>query len=316
MDYLNFFPQAKHNEINTIRRQKQQWVSQQKKGFLRYRKPLESVAHIHAKWTDFTGDVVRIGQTDGINTTDHNLVEQALKSFMPWRKGPFEVFGTRIDAEWRSERKWNRILPELPDLEGKVIADIGCNNGYYMFRMVPHNPQLVLGFEPHVQHWYCFQTLNGFAEQDNLVVDLLGVEHLHLFPDSFDVIFLMGIIYHRHSPIDVLKDIKTALKEGGTVIIESQALPGDDPVALFPEQTYCKAPGVWFVPTGSCLYNWLVRAGFKQVDLFCSHPMSNQEQRRTEWMNFESYEDFIDNNRTHLTIEGYPAPWRVFLKAM
>ncbi|MCL1979529.1 MAG: DUF1698 domain-containing protein [Proteobacteria bacterium] len=32
-------------------------------------------------------------------------------------------------------------------------------------------------------------------------------------------------------------------------------------------------------------------------------------------MNFESYEDFIDKDNHQLTVEGYPAPRRVFLKA-
>ena len=43
--------------------------------------------------------------------------------------------------------------------------------------------------------------------------------------------------------------------------------------------------------------------------------MSSAEQRRTEWMSFESYEDFIDPKNPAVTVEGYPAPWRVFVKA-
>jgi len=42
--------------------------------------------------------------------------------------------------------------------------------------------------------------------------------------------------------------------------------------------------------------------------------MSSQEQRRTEWMVFESYEDFIDTSDPALTVEGYPAPVRIFVK--
>ena len=86
-------------------------------------------------------------------------------------------------------------------------------------------------------------------------------------------------------------------------------------MALFPERTYAKVPGTWFVPTASCLHNWLARAGFTNIKCFCSHPMSSVEQRKTEWMVFESYQDFIDKQNPELTIEGYPAPWRVFLKA-
>ena len=233
---------------------------------------------------------------------------------MPWRKGPFSVFGIDIDAEWRSERKWQRLLPMLPNLEGTVIADIGCNNGYYMFRMAPYRPKLVLGLEPSMQHYYCFKALNSMARQEALHIDLLGVEHLSLFPDCFDVLFLMGIIYHRSSPIDVLRDCYQALRPGGTLLLESQAIPGDAPIALFPDKTYAKVPGTYFIPTGHCLRLWMEKAGFDQVEIFCQHPMSGEEQRSTEWMTFESYTDFIDPHNPALTVEGYPAPHRVFLR--
>ena len=183
-----------------------------------------------------------------------------------------------------------------------------------MFRAAYHQPRFVLGFEPYVQHYYTFQMLNGFACLENLAIELFGVEHVHLFPGCFDVIFLLGIIYHRPSPVETLRDVYDALRPGGTLLLESQAIPGDDPVALFPEETYAKVPGTWFVPTGACLHNWLLRTGFREIKLFCKHPMSSEEQRQTEWMTFESYIDFLNPTDNTLTVEGYPAPYRVFLK--
>lgn len=316
MNYLDHFPVAQSGAIKRLHDKKQRWINQPKKGFLRYREPLQSINHLKAKWHDFSGDVIRIGQPDEIEDDVRQQILEVMRGFMPWRKGPFNIFGIDIDAEWRSERKWNRLLPELPPLKGKLVADIGCNNGYYMFKAAHHQPRFVLGFEPYVHHYYAFQALNDLAGQEHLAVDLFGVEHVHLFPDSFDVIFLLGIIYHRPSPVDTLRDILTALKPGGTLILESQAIPGEEPVALFPEQTYAKVPGTWFVPTGACLYNWLKRTGFSDIQLFCQHPMSSDEQRKTDWMTFESYEDFIDKENGELTIEKYPAPWRVFFKAI
>lgn len=55
-----------------------------------------------------------IGQADDITGEEQQLVQQTLRSFMPWRKGPFNIFGIDIDAEWRSEQKWNRLLPNFP----------------------------------------------------------------------------------------------------------------------------------------------------------------------------------------------------------
>lgn len=314
MGYLSLLPQtARCDEITAIRRKRLAWARQYKKGFLRYRQPCERLASFKARHIDCGGDVVTIGQGDERTEGERKMIREDLHAFMPWRKGPFSIFDIDIDAEWRSERKWQRLLPILPDLKGKVVADIGSNNGYYMFRMTPFRPRLVLGLEPTIQHYYCFNALNAMAGFSNLHTDLLGVEHLSFFPACFDVIFLMGIIYHRPSPIDVLKDVYAALQPGGTLILESQAIPGDEPMALFPEKTYAKVPGTYFVPTGTCLHNWMQRAGFADVEIFCSHPMSSAEQRRTDWMVFESYNDFLDPDDPSLTVEGYPAPYRVFL---
>ncbi len=313
--YNTIFPTCLQKELSTLLKQKQQWMNQPKKGFLRYREPLAEIAHLRASVSDFSGDQITIGTREDLSNDEYKKVFKQLHNLIPWRKGPFSVFGIEIDSEWRSEKKWNRILPFLPELKGKIIGDIGCNNGYYMFRMLSHSPNFVLGFEPYVHHYYAFQTLNTFAAQPNLQVELLGIEHLPLFPQCFDVIFCMGILYHRQSPIDSLRDIHTSLQKGGTLILESQAIPGNEPMALFPENTYAKVPGTWFVPTASCLANWLARTGFEEVTLFCQHPMSSQEQRKTQWMTFESYEDFIDKENPALTIEGYPAPHRVFFQA-
>lgn len=315
MNYLSLLPgSADSDAIIREHSKRRDWVNQDKKGFLRYRNPTLQLAGYPARHVDCSGETVIIGHADEVDDHARLLITENLKAFMPWRKGPFSIFGIDIDAEWRSERKWQRLIPALPDLSDKVIADIGCNNGYYMFRMAAKKPRLVIGFEPSVQHYYCFKALNSMARCPSLDIDLLGVEHLPLFAACFDVVFLMGVIYHRPSPVDTLRDILTALKPGGTLILESQAIPGELPIALFPEETYAKVPGTYFVPTGPCLVNWLKKAGYIDIDLFCSHPMSSSEQRRTAWMSFESYEDYIDRNDPALTVEGYPAPWRVFVR--
>ncbi len=316
LNYFDLIPNADHEQISVLRKAYSEKLQSRKKGVVAHRIPFESVRHLKASRLDFTGDVVTIGRREDLNPKEHDLVSKVMHGFIPWRKGPYNIFGIEIDAEWRSCRKWDRVVPFLPDLKGKIVADIGASNGYYMFRMIPQQPQAVIGFEPYLQHYFTFLTLNSFAEQKNLHMELLGVEHLGHFADSFDVIFLMGILYHRISPLESLKKVKKSLKKGGTLIVESQAIPGKEAVALFPERRYAKAPGTYFIPTAPCLKNWMLRTGFIGVEIFCSHPMSSKEQRRTEWMQFESYTDFIDPDNPALTVEGYPAPIRIFLKGV
>jgi tRNA (mo5U34)-methyltransferase len=317
MKYLQHLPTSiDYEPIIKRHQQLQTWVNQSKKGFLLYRTPYEQILPYQADYVDCRHDCVMIGKQEEIAAADQRIIEQTMRAFMPWRKGPFSVFGIDIDAEWQSNIKWQRLLP-LPDLKDKIIADIGCNNGYYMFRMSPDKPKLVLGFEPSIQHYYCFKTLNHLAGLGEMLqIDLLGVEDLALFGSCFDIIFLMGIIYHRSSPIDTLRDVYQALNKDGVLLLESQCIPGNEHIALFPEKTYAKVAGTYFVPTGACLLNWLRKAGFKNVKICGDYPMSINEQRRTDWMQFESYQDFIDPDNEHLTVEGYPAPHRIFMRAV
>jgi tRNA (mo5U34)-methyltransferase len=39
------------------------------------------------------------------------------------------------------------------------------------------------------------------------------------------------------------------------------------------------------------------------------------EQRKTEWIKTESLENFLNPNNPNETVEGYPAPIRVYIKA-
>ena len=154
------------------------------------------------------------------------------------------------------------------------------------------------------------------GEVEALRIAPLGVEDIALFEGCFDVVFLMGILYHRSAPVDCLRKIRKAMRPGGCLLIESQGIPGEEPVALFPEKTYAKVPGTYFVPTPLCLLNWVRRAGYSESNIFCTHPMTNLEQHRTDWMDFESFEDFIDDKDASKTVEGYPAPIRIFVKAI
>ena len=316
-DYLDLLPKsAKRAIIRQLREEHAARFSQEKKGFQRFRDPFAAVGTLpRANFLDLDRDTVRIGAAEELTPAQHETLHQAMRAFMPWRKGPFDLFGLTIDAEWQSFRKWNRLAPELPDLTNKIVADIGCNNGYYMFRMAPHKPRCVVGFEPMLQHYYCFQALNHLAGQPHLFIEPFGVEQIIHYPRSFDVVFLMGIIYHRISPVTMLREIREAMRPGAILLVESQAIPGEEPVALFPEERYAKVPGTYFVPTANCLVNWLKRVGFAEVACFASHAMSSEEQRKTEWMTFESYSDFIDPHDPSRTAEGYPAPLRVFVKA-
>lgn len=260
---------------------------------------------------------VKIGTNDLLNELQNENIEKLTRDLIPWRKGPFELFNLKIDAEWRSDYKWDRIKNHLPQLSDKKVLDIGCNNGYFMFRMADQNPKLVMGIEPVIHNFVQFQLLNTFANLSNLKFELFGIEHLHAFNHFFDVVFSMGIIYHHRHPIQQLIDIKNSMNNKGTLIIETIGIPGEESYALFPEDRYAKMRNVWFVPTLSCFINWVKRAKFKDIEVIYDVPATSEEQRLTEWCPppRQSFEDFLDPNNPEKTVEGHPAPRRFCIKA-
>lgn len=260
-------------------------------------------------------DCPQIG-AEGEFSQDPAWLEEALRSLMPWRKGPLSYFGTDIDAEWRSDRKWSRVESVLPPLEGKRICDVGCNNGYYMLRMLARKPELVLGVDPMVRYWFNHWLHHLYIGDPRLVFELFGAEDLDLFPRFFDVLFYMGILYHRRDPVSSLTSVASCLKPGGVLILESAGIPGEEPYCLFPESRYLKAPGYWFLPTAKALTNMLNRTGFKEIDVFHSHTLEKDEQRQTDWARFQSLEHFLDPQDETKTLEGYPAPRRIYVKAV
>ncbi len=242
-------------------------------------------------------------------------LEAALRSLMPWRKGPLNYFGTHIDAEWKSNRKWTRVEPHLPDLRGKRVCDVGCNNSYYLLRMLPRDPELLLGIDPMVRYWFNHRLHQLYVNDSRLHFELLGAEDLDLYPRFFDVVFYMGILYHRRSPIDSLSSVAQTMRPGGTLILECSGIPGDEPYCLIPESRYLKAPGYWFLPTASALVNMLGRTGFSDIEVFHTHKLEKEEQRQTDWARFQSLEHFLDEEDETKTVEGYPAPVRIYVKA-
>ena len=260
-------------------------------------------------------DVVQIGASTDLSQTGHRQLREVLQSLIPWKKGPFSIFGHDIDAEWRSHLKWQRLLPKLGSLTDQVIADIGCNNGYFMLRMAADNPRLVLGFEPFAKHWHCFSLLQKFAAQPHLKLELLGVEHVDMFPKCFDKVFCLGILYHHTDPMSILRKIHRSLKSKGRIIIDCVTMPGDEPVSLTPRRRYAGMKGVWFVPTVNTLCAWLRRAMFDKIEVVFDDWLDLDEQRRTEWAPIDSLPEFLDANDRYRTIEGYPAPRRTYLIA-
>jgi len=263
---------------------------------------------------DLGNAAVRIGSAAQIDPEARARLHEALQQLHPWRKGPFSLFGIDIDTEWRSDLKWARIAPHL-DLGGRRVLDVGCGNGYYALRMLGAGAGYVLGIDPTLRFLAQFRALQHYLDDPRALLLPLRAEDLPPRLGCFDTVFSMGVLYHRTSPIDHLQALWHSLRPGGTLVLETLVIVSAEKTVLVPEDRYAKMRNVWFIPSIPMLLLWLKRAGFRNAEVIDLSRTTPEEQRRTDWMTFESLADFLDAEDPNRTIEGYPAPLRAIIVA-
>lgn len=296
--------------LEEIRQERQKWMTW--KNIAPLRQALEELSEIRAE-CDFS-DTVTIKAIEDVSDETHEQIKAVAKQMMPWRKGPFNLFGLFIDTEWQSFLKYNLLEPHF-ELKGKRVADIGCNNGYYMFRMLSQEPEQVVGFDPSALYKTQFDLINHYVQSD-IKFELLGVEHLPFYEQKFDTVFCLGVLYHRPDPVGTLKALAKGMEKGAELFLDTFMIDGDEDICLTPEKTYSKIPNIYFVPTVKALKNWCGRAGFIDIEVLEITVTTEDEQRSTDWIEGESLGSFLDPQNPSKTVEGYPAPKRVYIKAI
>lgn len=252
---------------------------------------------------------------DDISDRHRQGIEKLLRNLMPWRKGPYFLYGTHINTEWRSDWKWERVLPHISPLAGRTVLDVGCGSGYHMWRMIGAGAHLVVGIDPMQLFLVQFEAVRKLLNDDRRAHMLpLGIEQLPTL-QAFDTVFSMGVLYHRRSPLDHLLQLKNQLVSGGELVLETLVIEGDVNQVLVPGERYAQMRNVFFIPSAEALKSWLEKSGFVDVRIVDFALTTTEEQRRTDWMTSESLAEFLDPEDPSKTVEGYPAPLRAVLVA-
>lgn len=109
------------------------------------------------------------------------------------------------NTDWDDQRRFNILKSSLVN---KNLLDFGCGNANFLSKSKSICAQ-VSGIELEkrvIEHWKnrikIFQNISDFSD------------------NSFDIITAFHVVEHLLDPIKTLKDLRSKLKEGGTLIIE------------------------------------------------------------------------------------------------
>jgi len=261
------------------------------------------------------GHTVRLGTSTDCDSDTLSLLHEQLREFIPWRKGPFSVFGISINSEWRSDLKWNRLQDSIGSLKNHTVLDVGSSNGYFGFRMLEAGAKLVIGIDRHIPYVAQFWALKHFVPELPIFVIPAHLQQLPLPLEEFDNVFSMGVLYHSRSPYAHLSQLRQCLRPGGQLILETLYVDEEAGNGLMPVDNYARMPKIRFIPSISTLLNWLDHSGYVDIEVIDESVTTIEEQRSTVWMPFESLREALDLYDEKKTIEGLPAPQRVIVTA-
>ncbi len=317
--FAEFYSQIAHNRLapwlNQLPLTLHQWETQARRG--RFKQWLKLLEHLPAAQSEQPLnllDRVSIGSQQSLTDSERERLRKLLMKLQPWRKGPYSIHGLEIETEWRSDWKWDRLKPHISDLTGRYVLDIGCGSGYHLWRMRGAGAKCVVGIDPYDLFFAQFLAIQHYFADPHVHFLPLGMDELPELA-AFDTVFSMGVLYHRRSPIDFLRQLKACLAPGGELVLETLVIEGDTSSVLMPESRYARMNNVWFIPSVDALKLWLRRSGFSEIQLVDLNQTSLDEQRKTDWIDGESLADCLDPNNAALTVEGYPAPLRAILIA-
>ena len=286
-------------------------------GLDEWREPLEPLLaercsdSAHGKLAEWRAILDNLSRADV--RADSGQVRELLLRLAPWRKGPFQIGDIEIDAEWRSNLKWDRVKERISPLAGRNVLDVGCGNGYYALRMLDAGAERVFGVDPTILFIVQFLAVRHLTGQHRAHPLPLRLEELPANSHAFDTTFSMGVLYHRRKPEEHLDELRGTLKPGGELVLETLILPGEGDEIFEPDSRYARMRNVWHLPTVSVLRGWLEDAGFTDLVIADISTTTCEEQRSTEWMPFESLSAALDAGDPSLTIEGLPAPTRAVI---
>lgn len=125
------------------------------------------------------------------------------------------------------DTRWTMIARALESLDWSAsltALDVGCNQGYFAFKLAQMDFRHVVGIDARVVNIQDADLIRRIWQPDNL-----HFRHLDVFRinpkqfGQFDVVLLLGLIFQTENPIGMLRQVKDLARR--LVIVEAQFAP-------------------------------------------------------------------------------------------
>jgi tRNA (mo5U34)-methyltransferase len=182
------------------------------------------------------------------------------------------------DIDGQAKIEFNKIPT---DLRGKTVLDIGAWDGLFSFEAERRGAARVLATDSFCwngQGWgskACFELARKALQSR---VEDMDIDVMEISPERvglFDVVFLLGVLYHLRHPLLALEKVSSVTKEMLILSTWVDMVNLDRPAAAFyPKAELGNDPTNWWGFNLTCIQAMLEDVGFKRVEAVST--MTNQ----------------------------------------
>jgi tRNA (mo5U34)-methyltransferase len=176
------------------------------------------------------------------------------------------------DVDAGAKLAFNKI-PD--DLTGKTVLDIGAWDGLFSFEAERRGAARVLATDSFAwggEGWgskECFLVAREIlgSKVDDLDIDVMDV-CTERVGGQFDVVFLLGVLYHLRHPLLALEKVAGVTRECLILSTSIDMLGHKGPAAAFYPTTELAGDATnWWGPNPACVEAMLLDVGFTKVEL-------------------------------------------------
>ncbi len=157
--------------------------------------------------------------------TEYSRLVESPNGRMWWHCLPLpdgsRINGASLDKD-REFKIWNALqIANEGGLEGKSVLDIGANDGFFSIAAGKAGARRVTGVNS--ADWSTWpHNLQHASKTWNVPVEIVSADfRYHEFPEPFDVIFFLGVLYHLQDVFGCMVLLRDLLAERGTIYVET-----------------------------------------------------------------------------------------------